>query len=65
MRALGLTGGVAVSWAGLASLPGWLLFAAVALAAVLLGLLLFLPADGPICRFERIVAALRGTRHLP
>lgn len=54
-----------MSLSGLAALPGWLLVtvvaAAVVPAAVLLGLLLFVPAEHPVTRFERIVAALRRT----
>ena len=68
--AAGSAGGVAAVVSGLAALPGWLLVTVVALlvtvvaavivpVAVLLGLLLFVPADGPVTRFERIVAALR------
>jgi hypothetical protein len=66
--AVGSVGGVALSAAGLATAPGWLLVAAMAIVvlpvAVLLGLLLL--ADGPLARFERILAALQGTtRRLP
>jgi hypothetical protein len=61
--AVGSACGVALSVAGLAASPGWLLVAAVAVvvlpAAVLLGLVLL--ADGPLGRFERILAALQGT----
>jgi hypothetical protein len=61
--AVGSVGGVALSAAGLATSPGWLLVTAMAIVvlpvAVLLGLLLL--ADGPLGRFERILAALQGT----
>jgi len=45
----------------LAGLPQWLIVTMTGLAVVLLALLLFVPADGPITRFERFTAALRGT----
>jgi hypothetical protein len=61
--AAGSAGGVAAVVSGLATLPGWLLVTVVAAVVVpvivLLGLLLFVPADEPVTRFERIVAALR------
>jgi hypothetical protein len=65
--AAGSAGGVAVSLSSLAALPGWLLVAMVVAvvlpAAVLVGMLLM--ADGPVGRFERIVAALRRTAATP
>jgi hypothetical protein len=64
----GSAGGVAVSLVGLAAVPGWLLVTVVVVAvvvvvpvAVLVGLLLFVPAEQPVSRLERIVAALRRT----
>jgi len=45
----------------LAGLPPWLIATAIGLAVVLLALLLFVPAEGPIARFERFTAALHGT----
>lgn len=57
MRAAAAAGAGALS-AGLAGLPGWVPAGLLGLVAVLAGLVLL--ADGPVGRFERVVAAVRG-----
>jgi hypothetical protein len=57
MRAAAAAGAGALS-AGLAGLPGWVSAGLLGLVAVFAGLVLL--ADGPVGRFERIVAAVRG-----